>query len=232
MPDCPHCTKEITHLSGFVSQADHEERLNSLRTGKDTEITALSTEVTTLRTKNSGHDAIVAERDALKASATARDQMDARTGLLTADDAKVDPALLPHFEMIYDASQAGKADADKATFAAWFASDAKQHVLLSDKFGQGTAAATAAATAATGTDAAAPAAAAASAGSGVSILGNANGAAGSAAAPPGPGGRLSEQDVQAIFKSPEYLAMDKAGKIAKVAEVKQLVAQQQSQPAA
>ena len=143
MPDCPHCSVAITSLPGFISQADLEVRLNGLREGKDTEITALSTEITTLRTQTEGHSAIVAQRDTLLAASTAREQKDARVGLLTADGAKVDPALLDSFEMVYNASQAGKPEADQATFEAWFAADAKTHVLLSPHFGQGAAAAAA-----------------------------------------------------------------------------------------
>lgn len=207
MPDCPHCSKEITTLSGFIKQADHEERLKGLRGGKDTEIKALSDEVLGLRGKVTGYDAIVAERDTLKTAATAREERDARSGLFTAEGAKVDPAMLPHFEMIYNASQAGVAEAEAQTFEAWFAAGAREHVLLKPHFGQG---------AAVVPPVVVPPVVDPAGGSGINTLGG----IAPAVVPPGPGGRLTPQDVDNYSRSAEYKALSRDDQRTKIAELR------------
>ncbi len=210
MPDCPHCSVAITSLPGFISQADLEDRLKNLKTGKDTEIRALSDEVLGLRGKVTGYDALVAERDTLKTAATAREERDARSGLFTAEGAKVDPAMLPHFEMIYNASQAGVAEADAKTFEAWFGAEAREHVLLKPHFGQGAAAATTT-TAAVVTTAVDPAA-----GSGINTLGS----VAAATVAPGPGGRLTPQDIADYSKTDAYKNLSAADQRTKIAELR------------
>ena len=239
MPDCPHCSVAITHLSGFTSEEDVKARLSRQAASLGEESKALKTEITNLRTKTEGHDAIVAERDTLKSAATAREQKDARVGLLTADGAKVDPALLDSFEMVYNASQAGKAEADQATFEAWFAAEAAEHVLLSPHFGKGTAAAAAGNNGADAgaTNLAAGLAAVGSsgnaenpaAGSGVTTLA-AN--VGATATPGGPGGKITPQDAAAHFNSPAFLKLDRPAQRAEIARVQSIVEAQENTPPA
>lgn len=221
MPDCPHCSKNIENLTGFISQADLEERIKKLRDGKDLEIKAHADQLTELRTQNNGYAAMKTELDGLKAADVTRTQQTARVALFTAEAAKVDPALLPYFEQLYDISQMGAADADKATFEAWFASDAaRKHVLLEDKFGKGAAGVTDPVAAA----AAAAAALVPGAGSGINHLPTVT----AAVQAPGPAKGLTPADVRKYFQTTEFQQMTPEAKRAKAAELETLVHSQEA----
>ena len=125
MADCPHCNTDLG--SGFLTQADHEKRINA----KNGEITALTTELTTAKTKASGYDAIVAERDRLKADLGARTQKDER--LAAMDDAGLPRSLYDSVEVLFNSANAGEGD---TPWGDWLKGDAKEHPLLSDKFGK------------------------------------------------------------------------------------------------
>lgn len=205
--NCPHCSEAISSLPGFVTQETLEQRLEA----KNGEIGALKTALSTAKSKADGFDAVVAERDGLRAEITKRDERASRTEAMQA--AELDPALLDHVELLYQSATAGLADAP--TLADWLATDAKEHPLLADKFGK-PAAPTAAAPEAS-TPQARPNL------NGPNLNPNVNANAGD---PPPPGGRMSPSDVAAYFNSAEYRALSNQDKRAKIAELQGQVAGQ------
>ncbi len=201
MAKCPHCSEAIESLPGFLPQADLEERLKKQRDPLKLEITALTTEVVELRPKASSYDAVVLERNGLQGQIDSRTQKDARTTLFV--EHKVDPGLIGDFETMHASSQVGVADDAKKTFEDWVATDAKSHVLLSPHYGADTP----------------PPPPDPNAGSGQNGLPPTP--PGHAPPPPPHSGKYTNVDIQAIFASPAYQALDSAGKRAKMAEMKQ-----------
>jgi hypothetical protein len=196
-PKCPHCSEEITTpLTGFVAESTLRERLKGQATAKDAEIAVLSARVTELDGKTTGYDAIVAERDKLKAEAEGAKKRGERTAKLA--ELKLKPELLDHVEVLYNSAQAG-AEAPKE-FAAWLAEDAKAHPLLAPHFGAVTT------TPVTTTTTTTPA--------------NKLPVTPPGGDPPGPGGKMTPDQVRAYFASPEYQALDRKAKVAKIAELK------------
>ena len=200
MSKCPHCSENIESLSGFVPQADLEERLNTLKSGKDNEISALTTSLQTAQAKASGYDAVVNERNALMAKDEARVKKDARTGLFT--EAKVDPALLESFEQAYGWSQNGVADDAKKNFETWFAEDAANHVLLKPHFNGA---------------APPPPAPNPEVGSGNNTIPPVPPA--HAPPPPPHNGKFTNVDIQAVFQSSAFQALSLKDKQAKLARM-------------
>lgn len=203
MAQCPHCSESIDSLSGFMSTSDVEKRINNLRDGKNEEITVLSGELASARTKAQGYDAIVVERDGFRNQIEARTKKDARTSLLT--ELGVDPALLESFEQVHAWSQNGVAEDQKQSFEDWSANDASKHILLSDKFNGA---------------APPPSPPNPNAGSGINTLPDAG--SGNAQPPPPPhNGRMTNEDLAAILQSPAYQALGVKEKQAKIAQLKQ-----------
>ena len=198
MADCPHCSKNIESLSGFIPTADLEERLKSLKKGKDAEILELSTQLSSARTKASGFDAVVLERDGLKRDAESRTLRDARTTLLTG--ARVDVALLPNIEQVYDWSQNGASDDDKKSFEDWFAADAAKHVLLAPHFNG---------------DVAPPPPPNPEDGDGINKL-PAPGGGNHQPPPPPSNGKFTNADIASVFASPAYQALSVKDQQAKI----------------
>ena len=198
MANCPHCKETIDSLSGFIPTSDLEERLKSLNNGKDAEILELSSQLSTARSKASGFDAIVLERDGFKQQIEARTKKDVRTTLFT--ERKVDPALLESFEQVYGWSQNGLPDEEKKPFEDWFATDAEKHVLLSDKF-NGTAPP--------------PKPPNPEGGDGINKL-PASGAGHAAPPPPPSDGKFTNVDIASVFASPAYQALSVKDQQAKI----------------
>lgn len=204
MADCPHCKEGLG--SGYLTQEDHETRLNA----KTAAMTLLTTELTTAKTKAQGYDAIVAERDTLKGEITKRDERSARSDAMK--EAGLDPSLLSHVEILYNSATAGQ-DAPKS-LAEWLGEEGKAHPLLSDKFG-------------TPGEPPPPK-------PGEPPKPNLNGNPNTTVdtAPPGaPGQKLTPTDVQNYINSPEYKGLSSDDKRTKIIELKAQVAAQ-DQPAA
>lgn len=210
-PKCPHCQEEITTpISGFVSEATLKERLKGQAAAKDAEITALSTRVTELEGKTTGHDAIVQERDRLKSEVEGMKRKGERTSKLT--EAKLDAALLDHVEVLYNSSQAG-AETPKA-FEVWLAEDAAKHPLLAPHFGK---AGTTGAGTGTGTK---PAGTTAGTGTGTGTGTNKLPDTPAGSDPAGPGGKMTPEQLRTYFGSAEFQGLDRAKKKEKIAELK------------
>lgn len=203
--NCPHCQTEITSLSGFIKQEDHENRLKS----KNEEKKALEDALKTARTKANGYDAIVLERNELKGKLESQQRRETRTKLLT--DAKVNLDLLPEIEKVYGWSQDGVAESDRKSFEDWFANDAAKSVLLAPHFGANPGGAG-------GDPGNNGAGDHGNNGGGPNTLPLPNGGRGD---PPKPkAGKMTEADLAAIFDSPQFQALDSDGKRARIAELK------------
>lgn len=244
MAKCPHCSESIDSLSGFIKQEDLESRLNTQKDAhstalgaKETEITMLKGSVSDLTSKASNYDAVASERDTLKGEIVTIRDTHARQGAL-AQIGVTDPKVIQGFEAIHASITAGMPEADRPGFIEFDKWGAKDHPLLAANFvdagtgdGGAQAAADAAAAAAAGGgagaagggDAAAAAAAAAGAGGAGAATGP-NGlpdASGGAADPNTQAqGKLTPAQVHAVFQSPEFKALDKDGRAAKIAELK------------
>lgn len=141
--NCPHCSVEITALTGFVTNEKLGERLLSLGTAKQAEIDMLSTKLTESQTKAQGYDAIVSERDGYK---TKIDGMERQSERLTALAAQgISAAALADIEIMFNSDAAG-ADVPPE-FGPWLETQ-KERPTLAHLFGEPVAAEAAAAAAA------------------------------------------------------------------------------------
>ncbi|MEM6931851.1 MAG: hypothetical protein AAF602_33270 [Myxococcota bacterium] len=208
MSACPHCSQPIEKLDGFVKQEVMRQRLDA----KKGEIDALTTEVTGLRTKAAGFDAIVTERDGLRSELDGMKQRETR--LTALDCHKLDRGLLEHVEVLYKSATAG--DEEPQAFDAWLEEHGQVHPLLAPHLGKADP---------TTTPAPAPADPPATPGDPAPPPRTAP-TEPPATPPPGPGGKMTPQDVRTYFQSPEFLAMDGDAKRAKIAELKGQVAGQ------
>jgi hypothetical protein len=199
LPDCPHCSKPIEQLSGFISEEKHVERIKNVTTAKQTEIDQFAIKIAELTPQAQGHAALVADRDAWQGKYEQRVQRDERAGLLTG--LSIDAAKLEGFESLWSSSQAGKAEADRADFSSWLSGDAQAHPLLAGMFS-----ATTPATPETTTTTETPAP------SGLPTT------PGPVAAPEAPQGKESPAQVSAYFNSPAYKALSAEDQRAKLAE--------------
>ena len=203
--NCPHCSVEIESLSGFVSQADLETRIGA----KNGEIKALGDALKVSKTKASGFDAIVMERDQLQTEIVRRDEKATRTTAMS--EHGLDPGLLDHVDLLYNSATAGLDE--KPTLAEWLAGDGKAHPLLADKFGKGAPDATVDPTK-TGPNLNGP-------------NGNPDTTTG-ATDPPPPGGKISPADLQSYFAGPEFAALSVDDRRAKIGEMEAKIATQES----
>jgi hypothetical protein len=202
--NCPHCSESIESLPGFVSQSKLEERLSAQRDAKDGEITALKSALSTAQSQASGFEAIVSERDALKAEIGKRDKRSTRLEAMSAAGLNAD--LLEHVELLHTSATAGQDE--PADFAAWLDGDGKAHPLLAAHFGQSNAAPPAA-TNNGRPDLNAP---------------NANPPiTNNTADPAPPGGKMTPNDVRAYLSSAEYKSLSAADQRAKITELKTAV---------
>lgn len=196
MANCPHCSEEIASLPGFVSEDKLKERLRGQAAAKQGEIDLLNSELTESRTKSQGYDAIVTERDGFKAKIEGIERAQERTAVLS--EHGIDLAGLATFETLYNSQTVD----DAKSFGDWVASKKEGDPVLSRMFGSNTDAA--------------PATDATPAATVVPAIPNTS----ADSAPAGAvGGAWTEADSQRVFKSPEYAALDSAGKRAKMAEV-------------
>lgn len=129
--NCPHCSQEITHLSGFVPQEKLEERIKGVNEAHRKKAALLESQLSELREKATGYDALKAEHTELLAEKTARETRTARTAAL--EGAGVDPKHLDLFAVMFNADQAGKDEPDD--FGAWLGEQAKANESLSTFFG-------------------------------------------------------------------------------------------------
>lgn len=223
--NCPHCNEPIEKLTGFVPEATLRERLKNQAAAKDAEITALSSRLTELEGKTTGYDAIVGERDTLKAELTGLRQRGERTAALA--ELKLDAGLLEHVEVLYNSAVAGQDE--PPDFKTWLGEQGKAHPLLAPHVGR------AGAAGAGGTGAGAGAGAGTGAGAASGGAGGAGAGAGAGSAsrlpdtapgsdPAGPGGKMTPEQVRAYFASAEYAALPRDAKKAKIAELKGVTA--------
>jgi len=127
-PKCPHCQAEI---EGFVPQATFIERLKD----KENEIKEMKPMLAAAQAKAKDFDAIVKERD------TVRAELD---GIKTADErreafkeAGITEAAWPGFEVMYRSATADFDDDKRPTFTDWLAADdTKAHPLLAGHYAQ------------------------------------------------------------------------------------------------
>lgn len=204
MASCPHCNETIEKLSGFVPEATLKERLKNQAAAKDGEITALTSRVTELEGRTEGHDAIVTERDSLKSELSGLKQRGERTAALA--ELKLDAGLLEHVEVLYNSAIAGQDE--PPDFKPWLEEHGKVHPLLAPHLGK--------AGASTSTATGAAGAAGAAGATGANKLPD----TGAGADPSGPGGKMTPDQLRTYFASPEYAALDRDGKKAKIAELK------------
>lgn len=201
MPDCPHCSKPIEQLSGFISEEKHVERIKNVTTAKQTEIDQFAIKIAELTPQAQGHAALVADRDAWEGKYQQVVQRQERTGLLIG--LGIESAKLDGMESLWSSSQAGKAEADRADFGSWLSGDAQAHPLLAGMF-SATPPATPETTTTTTPEMPTP--------SGLPTT------PGPVAAPEAPQGKESPAQVSAYFNSPAYKALSAEDQRAKLAE--------------
>ncbi len=182
---CPHCAVPITHLSGFMPQATLETRLGDARTAHQRALTLVQTDLVDARAQAADYTTIKTERDTLLSEKTNRLTRDTRIeGMRVAG---VDPAHLARFVTIYDSDQVGQAE--PKAWDAWLA-DSKGDGFLGHFYGDPAAIPTTTPTTTNG----APTTT-------MHVL------AALTADPAVPGDqRFTKEDVEAYWKSPEYLA--------------------------
>lgn len=202
MPACPNCSHAIETLEGMVTQEKHESRLAA----KAAENKALGDEVTRLKTVTQGHDAIVAERDKFKGQYEALVTRGERSSAMSENG--LSSEIQEYAEMFFAAYDG------EHTFSEWLADEGKSHPMLADKYG---------------TPAETPPADAAAAGTPpVAVSPPIPSISAGASTPPGPGGKMTPQDLQAYFQSDTFQRMTSVEQKAREGELREQVANQRS----
>lgn len=214
--NCPHCSKPIESLSGFISQADHVARLNA----KQTQIDEITGKLT------------AAEAAAQAAPATAAELAKARAELAQVrEDMPLvqrgyDARALAALRAVHSVETAALDEGKRPAFAAWLEGDGKDNPLVSAYASRlaapaQSAAAPVPATAAPPAPAPVAAPPAQAAPPAPAALPNQLPAVSAGAVTPPPAsGRMTPEQVQAYLRSPAYLALKPADKQAKIAELR------------
>jgi hypothetical protein len=209
---CPHCSAEITSLTGFVPQEKMQERLNA----KTAENNALKAQIEKNAAAVNGYEATVAELTKLKAEVEGARAREGRVAALRASG--LDEGLLDHVALLFDSAAASEEGLD---FATWLAEDgaARSHPLLAPHFrAPADAAGATGAAAGAGQGKTAGAFGSAAAAGQQAAAAQRTGAAG--ATPAGPTKGRTPEQLAAYFASPAYKALPSAEKTAMIAKLK------------
>lgn len=227
--NCPHCTKPIESLSGFVSQADLEARLKE----KNTQIQTLTTQVTELTPKAQSFDTVnTALANAQRDLTTAREDF----SLATKHGIK-DPVTLAGLRAVHGVAMAALPEDKRVGLDGWLDGDGRQHPLVAPVLAAPAAPAAPATQAPATQQPAAPAAPAPAAAPVVAApaapapnnLPNVNV---NVVTPPTQQTKLTPAQLAEYFKSPAYLALPKEQRAAKRAELEGQYRDQPTAPAA
>ena len=120
--NCPHCSKPIESLSGFVPQAELERRLNE----KNTKVAELDAKIAELTPKAAGYDTVSAELSRARQEAAV-----AREDLTLAARGLTDPKKIAALRAIYTAETAGIEESKRPAFSAYLDGDGKEHPVVS-----------------------------------------------------------------------------------------------------
>jgi hypothetical protein len=118
--NCPHCSKPIESLSGFVPQDEHQRRINE----KQSRVTALEQEVATLTPKAQGYDATTAELT------RARGELAIAQENLTLAPRGYDARALAGLRAVHAAEMAAVEESKRTPFAGWLDGEGKEHPVV------------------------------------------------------------------------------------------------------